>query len=227
VENCRFIGCNQAILNCADTTTLDQVWIEPEDDMCANAGIVVHRGNHLRVRRLMAIPNLRRSVPEQTHWFSNYGNRIEIVDSRFGYETPGGLPVVHQFASPLEENWWTKGGRRYPYIGGTGIFIDNCQLSMGRSPESEGVIRFRGGVPEQIVIRNIYYLVRESRPYITSDPDFHMDDFFNRALSTPGSTPLQFFFRVQDIAAWSPVDLAAADPARTGLPAEILNRLAK
>eukprot|EP00040_Diaphanoeca_grandis_P005372 m.32587 g.32587 ORF g.32587 m.32587 type:complete len:543 (+) comp16666_c1_seq2:178-1806(+) len=96
-----FDSCDQALVNWADWTTVDNCWVTTSVDMTNNSAVFENH-DRLFLSNILGVPRDLAGAPAQQRWVDNYayrydGGRVSMTQFRFGGEGKG-MSGVYNFA---------------------------------------------------------------------------------------------------------------------------------
>lgn len=110
IRDCKFIGCNQALVNWGDWTTVEDCWVTTSPSM-TNDTAVFENWDRLFLKWILGVPGFPYAPAQQIRWIDNHayrlsGGLVHAKEVRFGDEAGCPMNAFRNFAPhicvPLE-----------------------------------------------------------------------------------------------------------------------------
>lgn len=108
IDHCAFYGCSAAVTAQADYMLIQDCWVQTGTSPVMAGGqpaaVFCNQevGGQMVMRGMVGVPGYSNSQYSSARWIDNYGS-VSVIQSRFGGEVGGGMPVVYHY-QPLPAN---------------------------------------------------------------------------------------------------------------------------
>jgi hypothetical protein len=105
VRDCKFVGCNQALVNWMDWTTVSDCWVTTSPRMTSSTAIF-ENWDRLFLKRILGVPGFAYPPGHNVRWIDNHAYRlsggwVHTKEVRFGDEAGCAMNALHNFAPHL------------------------------------------------------------------------------------------------------------------------------